>query len=90
MDQMGEQESEVAFHRQYPRVEMREMPSDEERMAEHLGVTLSELPEALMAAKQQLDEYARQVSRFAETFKTQPASRRHRRAQRFGHHRLHG
>lgn len=90
MDQMSEQESAVAFHGQYSRVEMREMPSDEERMAEHLGVTLSELPEALMATKQQLDEYARQVNRLAELFKTQPISRRHRRAQRFGHSRLYG
>ena len=88
--QMGEKESAIAFHGQYPRIEMREMPSDEEKMAERLGVTLEQLPVALMEAKQQLDEYARQVNRFAETFKTQPVSRRHRRAQKFGHRRLYG
>lgn len=73
-----------------PGAEMPTKMEEAEELAARMGVTLAELPDALIAAKEKLNEYAEQVNRFAEMFKTQPVSRRHRRAQRFGHHKLHG
>lgn len=70
-----------------------DIPAEEtkaQEMAQRLGVTLEQLPGALMAAKQRLDEYARQINEFSEKFKTQPVNRAMRRAKRYGHHKLHG
>lgn len=73
-----------------PGAEMPTKAEEAEELAARLGVDLSELPDRLVAMKEQLNEYADQVNRFAQMFQSQPVSRRMRRAQRFRHSRLHG
>jgi hypothetical protein len=70
-----------------------EMPSkmeDAEALAARLNTTVEELPGLLVEMKEQMERRIREVQKFSEMFKTQPMSRRHRRAQKFGHSRLHG
>lgn len=87
-----EHKSEVAFDGKLPRNEMREMPTkaqEAEELAERLGVTLQELPDRLMEMKESMDQKVKEVQRFTQQFKTKPSNRAMRRAQKFGHSRLH-
>jgi hypothetical protein len=68
------------------------MPSkmeDAEELAERLNVAVEELPEHLMKLKQDLDDKMKKVRRFAEMFQQRPSNRAQRRANKFGHSKLH-
>lgn len=89
-----EKTSAEAFDGKYPRNEMREheMPTkaqEAEELAERLGVTLEELPDRLMEMKMSMERKVKEVQRFTEQFKTRPNNRAMRRAQKFGHSKLH-
>jgi hypothetical protein len=96
-DPQFERRSEEAFDGKHPRNEMREMDvvipnadqMDPNALADRLGVTLEELPERLMEMKMSMERKVQEVQRFAEQFKTKPKNRAMRRAQKFGHSKLH-
>lgn len=93
-DPQFERRSEEAFDGKHPRNEMREIipgaeQMDPDALAERLGVTLEELPERLMEMKMSMERKVQEVQRFAEQFKTKPKNRAMRRAQKFGHSKLH-